>query len=271
MRDLVVHALTSLDGFSADEGTGVMQRMGEIDDPAGDDLFAGRLAGAGTHVMGRVTYLGMAEFWPKSSHLNAAPLNDIPKVVFSRTLREASWPETAIASGGTAQEIARLKAEPGNEIIAHGGTQFVRSLVRLGLVERYRFYVVPVAAGAGVPLFAADADPGRLRVEQNTAYPGGIPELVYAPARRDSSEPATSLPRLPEYSFRRPRHDQQEAACRGRCTGCPGRGLPPWVRTRRVRSPMMHARPISAGLNVVTQSFREAGRLSRRRDRKSVV
>jgi dihydrofolate reductase len=80
-------------------------------------------------------------------------------VVFSLTLRDASWPETRIASGDTAQEIARLKAEPGNEIIAHGGTQFVRSLVRLGLVERYRLYLVPVATGAGVPLFTAGAHP----------------------------------------------------------------------------------------------------------------
>jgi dihydrofolate reductase len=106
MRDLVVHALTSLDGFSADEGTGAMRRMGEIDDPAGDELFAGRLAGAGTHIMGRVAYLGMAEFWPQSSHINAAPMNDIPKVVFSRTLRDASWPETRIASGDTTLEMA---------------------------------------------------------------------------------------------------------------------------------------------------------------------
>ena len=186
MRDLVVHAWTSVDGFSADEGTEVMQRMGEIDDPAGDDLFAGRLAGAGTHIMGRFTYLEMAEFWPKSSHMNAAPMNDIPKVVFSRTLRDVSWPETQIASGDTAQEIGRLKTEPGNEIIAHGGTQFVRSLVRLGLVDRYRFYVVPFAAGAGVPLFTPDAHPGPLRLEQSTAYPGGILELVYAPARPGS-------------------------------------------------------------------------------------
>ena len=181
MRDLVVHAWTSLDGFSADEGTGVMQRMGEIDDPAFDEPFAGRLAGAGTHVMGRVTYLEMADFWPKSSHLNAAPMNDIPKVVFSRTLETAEWPETRIASGDTALEIARLKAEPGGEIIAHGGTQFVRSLIRVGLVDRYRFYVLPFAAGEGVPLFAPDARPGRLRLEQSTACPSGILELVYTP------------------------------------------------------------------------------------------
>jgi dihydrofolate reductase len=183
MRDLVVHAWTSLDGFSGDEGTEILRWANEIDDPVGDELFARRLAGAGAHVMGRVTYLEMADFWPKSSNVNAAPMNDIPKVVFSRTLRDAPWPETRIASGDTAQEIARLKAEPGNEIIAHGGTRFVRSLVKLGLVDRYRFYVVPHAAGAGVPLFTADAHPGPLRLEQSTAYPGGILELVYTPGR----------------------------------------------------------------------------------------
>ncbi|MGW7690329.1 dihydrofolate reductase family protein [Streptomyces asiaticus] len=114
-------------------------------------MFAGRLAGSGAHVMGRVTYLEMAESWPKSSHVIAAPMNDIPKVVFSRTLREdgASWPDTRIVRGDTADEIGRLKAEPGGEIIAHGGTRFVRSLVRLGLVDRFRFYVVPFAAGTG--------------------------------------------------------------------------------------------------------------------------
>ncbi len=182
MRDLVVHAWTSLDGYSCDEGTEMFQVMGDIDDPVGDDLFARRLASAGTHIMGRVTYLEMADFWPKSSDVNAAPLNDIPKVVFSRTLQTAAWPQTRIASGDTAQEIAGLKAEPGGEIIAHGGTQFVRSLVSLGLVDRYRFYVLPFAAGEGVPLFAPDAHPGLLQLEQSTAYPAGILELVYVPA-----------------------------------------------------------------------------------------
>lgn len=62
MRDLVVHAWTSTDGFGADEGTEAGQRLGEIDDPTFDDLFAGRLAGAGTHITGRVTYLA----WPAS-------------------------------------------------------------------------------------------------------------------------------------------------------------------------------------------------------------
>jgi hypothetical protein len=75
--------------------------------------------------MGRVTYEGMAGFWPTSSLPAAAPMNDIPKVVFSRTLQSADWPETRIARGDTAEGIARVKAEPGGEILAQGGTQRV--------------------------------------------------------------------------------------------------------------------------------------------------
>ena len=179
MRDLVVHAWTSVDGFNLDEGTEAMKWAAEIDDPVGDELFAARLAGAGTHIMGRVTYLEMADFWPQSSDVNAAPMNDVPKVVFSRTLREAPWPETTIAAGDTEAEIARLKAEPGGEIVAHGGTAFARSLIQLGLVDEYRFWLLPAAAGTGVALFT---DFTRLRLRSSTAFPSGVLELAYAPA-----------------------------------------------------------------------------------------
>jgi dihydrofolate reductase len=73
-----------------------------------------------------------AHRWPPS----AGAMNDIPKVVLSRTLQSADdWPETRIARGDTAEEIAKLKAEPGRDIVACGGTQFVHSLNRLGLVD----------------------------------------------------------------------------------------------------------------------------------------
>jgi dihydrofolate reductase len=183
MRDVVVHAWMTLDGFNLDEGTEAFRVMQEIDDPAFDEHFIqGRLAGAGIHAMGRVTYLEMAEFWPKSDDPIAVPMNDIPKVVFSRSLRAADWTESWIASGDTAEEIARLKREAGGEIIVHGGTQFVRSIARLGLADQYRFYMVPFAAGEGVPLFTADTRPGRLRLESSTAFPSGTIELVYRPA-----------------------------------------------------------------------------------------
>jgi dihydrofolate reductase len=71
--------------------------------------------------MGRVTYEEMAGFWPTSTDDYAAPMNEIPKVVFSRTLAEATWPESSIARGDLAEEIAALRAQPGGEIIAWGG------------------------------------------------------------------------------------------------------------------------------------------------------
>jgi hypothetical protein len=72
---------------------------------------------------------------------------------FSRTLQSADWPQTRIARGDTAEEIARLKAEPGGEIVAHGGTQFVRSLIRLGLVDQYRLWVLPARDIDHLPAF----------------------------------------------------------------------------------------------------------------------
>ncbi|MFD0539339.1 dihydrofolate reductase family protein [Actinomadura luteofluorescens] len=69
--------------------------------------------------MGRNTYEIMAGHWPDSDHPSARPMNEIPKVVFSRTLKSATdWPETRIAGGDTAEEIAKLKAEPGKDLVA---------------------------------------------------------------------------------------------------------------------------------------------------------
>jgi dihydrofolate reductase len=93
--------------------------MEEIPEDESDEHFVNRLRQAATHIMGRVTYQEMAKAWPISSQPVAAPMNDIPKVVFSGTLQAADRPKTRIASGDTAEEIARLKAEP-------GGTQRVR-------------------------------------------------------------------------------------------------------------------------------------------------
>jgi dihydrofolate reductase len=182
MRRVVLQFWISLDGYSCDEGTELFQVMEQIADDEQEEYFVGRLRQAGTHIMGRITYASMAEFWPKSDHPVAGAMNDIPKVVFSRTLRSADWPESRIASGDTAQEVARLKAEPGGEIVAHGGTQFVRSLIRLGLVDEYRLWVLPAAVGQGEPLFTGLAHPLSLRLVTCRAFPSGILELAYSPS-----------------------------------------------------------------------------------------
>jgi dihydrofolate reductase len=182
MRRLVLQFWVSLDGYGCDDDSELFRVREDIpDDGELEEYFVSRLRQAGTHIMGRVTYEGMAGFWPKSDHPIAAPMNEIPKVVFSRTLRSAGWPASRIASGDTAAEVARLKAEPGGEILAHGGNRFVRSLIRLGLVDEYRLWVLPAAAGRGEPLFTGLARPLTLRLQTCTAFPSGILELAYSP------------------------------------------------------------------------------------------
>lgn len=97
MRRLILHMGTSIDGFVA--------------------TTDGSRAGA--HLMGRVTYEDMATVWPSSSSDYAAPMNEIPKVVFSKTLERADWPEARIASGDLDDEVAELKAEEGGHLLAH--------------------------------------------------------------------------------------------------------------------------------------------------------
>ena len=183
MRRVVLQFWISLDGCSCDDGTELYRVMQEMpDDEQWDAYFVSRLRQAGTHIMGRVTYESWAGFWPKLDNPVAGALNDIPKVVFSRTLRSARWTESRIASGDTAAEIARLKAEPGGEIVAHGGVQFARSLIRLGLVDEYRLAVLPAAAGQGERLFTGLDHALNLRLVTCRPFSSGLLELVYSPS-----------------------------------------------------------------------------------------
>jgi dihydrofolate reductase len=182
MRPLVLQFWLSLDGYSCDAGCELFGMMNDVEDPEQEEYFLSRLWQAGTHIMGSVTYQGMSEHWPKSQSPIAPPMSDIPKVVFSKTLQSADWTESRIASGDTAEEIARLKAEPGGEILSHGGTQFQRSLIRLGLVDEYRLWVLPAAVGHGDALFTDLAHPLLLRMKKCTAFPSGIMEQVYSPS-----------------------------------------------------------------------------------------
>jgi dihydrofolate reductase len=118
--------------------------------------------------MGRVTYQEMIAVWPTSSSDYAAPMNEIPKVVFSKTLETAEWPESRIASGDLAEEVAQLEREPGNDLLAHGGAAFAQALSRERLVDEYRLVIHPAALGNGLPLFRRPAGAAAPRPDRGT-------------------------------------------------------------------------------------------------------
>jgi dihydrofolate reductase len=176
----------SVDGYICQEGTEFHRLWQTVEDGEFDEYFVAQLHRAQTHIMGKDTYLAMAEHWPKAADGSypaeveiAGIMNDRPKVVFSKTLQSADWPEARIASGDTAEEIARLKQEPGGEIVAHGGARFVRSLARLEVVDEYRLYVMPFAIGHGLSLFGELERPQALRLVSSRPFACGAIEVVY--------------------------------------------------------------------------------------------
>ncbi len=110
MRKLVLSMGVSLDGLVARPGRHGAGGWGlPPDDPALKQRKLGWMSDVGLHLMGRKTYEEMSEFWPTSHDAYAAPMNEIPKVVFSRTLERVEWADSQIARGDLAQEIATLK------------------------------------------------------------------------------------------------------------------------------------------------------------------
>lgn len=189
MRKLVLSVATmSIDGIIAQENTEFWRRFGPAsmgDDEEYDEYFTDGIRHAGVHVMGRVTYEAMADTWPYSSDPIAAIMNDTPKVVFSRTLTEARWPQARIASGNLANELTRLKAEDGGEIVAHGGAHFMQSLVRTGLVDEYRLCVYPVVVGRGMALFSGIEHPLGVKVLSSRLFTCGATVVHARPLTAD--------------------------------------------------------------------------------------
>lgn len=182
MRRVVLQMGVSLDGIVA----GGPEGRGDPGALEHHDVRAWKvesLRHMGTHIMGRVTYEGMAAHWPSSTDEYAPFMNNLPKVVFSQTLSTATWENTRIARGDLADEVAGLKREPGKDIMAHGGARFVQALSKLGLIDEYRLVIHPVALGSGLPLFKDLSAPLHLKLMEAKTFPTGTVIHVYQPAK----------------------------------------------------------------------------------------
>jgi dihydrofolate reductase len=181
MRDIILYMSMSLDGFvdSDREHPGVAI-------PEGAELKQwklDRVSKAGAHLMGRVTYQEMASYWPQSEDPYAAPMNNIPKVVFSKTLGdgEATWPVTRVARGDLATEIAAIKAESGPDVVVWGGSRLAGALAAADLIDEYRLLIQPLVLGRGQALFDQLPDSRHLELVDATPFSSGIVVQVYRP------------------------------------------------------------------------------------------
>jgi dihydrofolate reductase len=192
MRKLILFNLISVDGFFAGPN-------GEIDwhnvDEAFSDFAIDQLNSTDGLLFGRVTYQMMASYWPspdavKDDPIVAGKMNALPKFVFSRTLDKAEWNNTRLVKENAAEEISKLKNQPGKDLFLFGSADLASSLTPRGLIDEYRILVNPVVLGQGKPLFKNARERLHLKLASTRTFPSGNILLVYQP---DVKQPGQSM------------------------------------------------------------------------------
>ena len=185
MRNVILLMHVSLDGFVAGP-------QGEMDWIRFDSQLVDDVAEltdtADTALFGRVTYEMMAGYWPTAADSPAATKHDIdharwvnhaPKLVFSRTLESVDWQHSRIVRDSFPEEIARLKQQPGKNLLMIGSTKTAHTFMQLGLIDEYRLNVNPVVLGGGSRLFPDIKDQLNLNLVSAKTYASGVIGLHY--------------------------------------------------------------------------------------------
>jgi dihydrofolate reductase len=179
MRKVILFNMVTLDGFF--EGPGGDITWHHVDDEF-NEFAVEQLRAAGGLIFGRVTYQLMASYWPDTDDDPdvARLMNSLPKYVFSRTLETASWKNTTLLKGEAAQEILRLKQEPGRDLLIFGSANFAAGLINRGLIDEFRLIINPIVINEGTPNFKGLANRLRLNLLRTHTFQNGNVLLVYA-------------------------------------------------------------------------------------------
>jgi len=135
--------------------------------------------------LGRKTYEGFAAAWPTMKRTGefGEKMNSTPKYVISSTLGKAEWNGSKLVKGNVADEIRKLKQEPGQDLLASGSAQLFNALMQENLIDLYRFMLHPVVLGNGKRLFADGVARRALDLTETKRFTSGIVILEYAPPK----------------------------------------------------------------------------------------
>ena len=179
MRKLFLQMMMTLDGrVEAPDGAFDWHAAGE----ELDQYVAEMLGSIDGILVGRKTYEGFASYWPTSTRPEAPRMNELPKLVFSRTLSRVEWQNARLVTGDVAQEVARLKQQPGEDLALFGSNTLAATFARLGLIDEFRFIVSPIVMGEGTPLLRDIGSRVRLKLARTATFRSGIVSLYYRPA-----------------------------------------------------------------------------------------
>jgi dihydrofolate reductase len=187
MQKLIVFNNVSLDGYFAAANGDFSWAKVDTDDAEFSAFVEGNASGHGQLLFGRVTYEMMAGFWPTANATKTFPkvaesMNTTQKIVFSRTLSQASWNNTRLVKSDLVSEVRRMKSEPGNGMVILGSGSIVSQLAPEGLIDEYQFVVNPVVLGKGRTMFEGVTEKINLKLTKSRTFNNGKVFLCYQPS-----------------------------------------------------------------------------------------
>lgn len=185
MRKLVLFMHLSLDGFAADPNRGLdfLSYDKELEQYA-DEL----VKTVGSPVYGRITYQLMESYWPtvlkkpnanKHTLEHAQWVENVPKIVFSKTLTEVTWNNTQLIKDNIAEEVKKLKQQPGKDLVIFGSPGLATTLMNLGLIDEYKLTVHPIILGSGISVFTNNTTKSTLKLVDSKTLKSGVVTLHY--------------------------------------------------------------------------------------------
>src|ERR671921_799648 len=158
-----------------------------------EEANASGMAASDALLLGRVTYEQMAAFW--SDRSGGEPtvdyLNSVPKYVVSTTLDTVEWRNSTLVEGDVAEEVSRLKQQPGKDIAILGSGTLVRSLLQDDLLDELRLIIHPIVLGSGKRLFEDEGYRKALELVDSKTFSTGVVYLTYRPAGEQGAGPGS--------------------------------------------------------------------------------
>ena len=184
MRRLIAGINMTLDGYCDHTAMNVDEEIHQH--------FADLVKNASILIYGRITYQLMEDYWPgiaanptgeKSTDEFAVAIDEVPKIVYSRTLKSVGWKNTTLKNEIDRDEILALKRSGNGGDILVGSPGLIIALGKLDLVDEYQINIMPVILGKGLPLFREINDKIMLQLVKTKTFGCGSVNCYYEPVK----------------------------------------------------------------------------------------